>query len=258
MSMSMSVRLSARQRTLDAALLLAGILFGWTALGAWWGADILPSPWATVQTLFEIMAAPDFARNAWETLRAFLFALAIAFVVGVTLGMLLGAHRLAGDVFEPVLMALYSIPKISLYPVILLAFGLGLPAKVAFGVIHGVVPVAIFTIGAVRNIPRTYFRTAGMLRMSPWRLGWRVLMPAALPEIVAGLRIGFSLTLLGTLIGEMFASQYGLGQMLMHAIDRNQADHIMALSLLLFTFAVAASLVLLALDKRLRRGLRND
>lgn len=119
-------------------------------------------------------------------------------------------------------------------------------------------PVAIFTIGAVRSIPRTYFRTAGMLRMSPWRLGWRVLMPAALPEIVAGLRIGFSLTLLGTLIGEMFASQYGLGQMLMHAIDRNQADDIIALSLLLFTFAVTASLVLLALDKRLRRGLRTD
>ena len=249
------MRTNAASKALDGTLLIAGLLALWTAGTFLWGRDVLPSPVHTVSKLADIVSAPDFARNLHETLRAFLLALAIAFSVGVALGMILGARRLLGDVFEPVLMALYSIPKISLYPVILLAFGLGMPAKVAFGVIHGVIPVTIFTMNAVRNIPRTYFRTAGVLRMSAWRVGWRILLPAALPEIVAGLRLGFSLTLLGTLIGEMFASQYGIGQMLMHAIDRNEADSIMALSLMLFIFAVAASMGLLALDKHLRRGM---
>ena len=210
------MRTTPASKALDGTLLIAGLLLLWTAGTFFWGRDVLPSPVHTASRLAEIVSAPDFARNLHETLRAFLLALAIAFGAGVALGM---------------------------------------PAKVAFGVIHGVIPVTIFTMNAVRNIPRTYFRTAGVLRMSAWRVGWRILLPAALPEIVAGLRLGFSLTLLGTLIGEMFASQYGIGQMLMHAIDRNEADSIMALSLMLFVFAVAASMGLLALDKHLRRGM---
>ena len=70
---------------------------------------------------------------------------------------MLGAHRLSGEVAEPILVALYSIPKITLYPVILLLFGLGISAKIAFGVIHGIIPVAIFTMNAVRNIRERLF-----------------------------------------------------------------------------------------------------
>jgi NitT/TauT family transport system permease protein len=75
-----------------------------------------------------------------------------------------------------------------------------------------------------------------------------------MPEVVAGLRIGFSLTLLGTLLGEMFASQRGIGHLLMRAIDRNDAPTIMALAVMLFLFAIAVSLALLQWDRRLRRG----
>ena len=72
------------------------------------------------------------------------------------IGLALGAHRLAGEVTEPILAALYSIPKITLYPVILLLFGLGISAKIAFGVIHGIIPVILFTMNAVRNIRAVY------------------------------------------------------------------------------------------------------
>jgi NitT/TauT family transport system permease protein len=79
----------------------------------------------------------------------------------------------------------------------------------------------------------------------------RVILPAALPEIFAGLRIGFSLTLIGTLLGEMFASQRGLGSLLMSAIGLHNIDLIMALTLLLSLFAGAASVALLAVNLRL-------
>ena len=79
-------------------------------------------------------------------------------------------------------------------------------------------------------------------------------MPAALPEIVSGFRVGFALTLLGTLIGEMFASQRGIGYMLVQARWKPATPAtVMALALLLVVLATAASAALLALDRRLRR-----
>ena len=107
--------------------------------------------------------------------------------------------------------ALYSLPKIALYPIILQIFGLGLSAKVAFGALHGVIPVALFSMNAVRGINPTHLRTARVLRLSSIETVRTIVAPAIVPEIVTGLRVGFSLTLLGVLIGEMFASQHGMG-----------------------------------------------
>ncbi len=152
------------------------------------------------------------------------------------------------------LVALYSIPKITLYPIVLLAFGIGMPAKVAFGAIHGIVPVAIFTLGAVRSLNPVYVKAARVMRLPPTQIARRVLLPAAIPEIFTGIRIGFSLTLIGTLLGEMFASQRGLGYLLIQAIGLHNVKVIMAVTLLLVIVAVAASAALLALDRRLRRN----
>ena len=78
-------------------------------------------------------------------------------------------------------------------------------------------------------------------------------MPATLPEIFTGLRIGFSLTLLGTMLGELFASQRGLGFLLIRAMEAHKVLDIMALTLLLFAFAAAANMLLLAVERRMRR-----
>src|SRR3546814_18688575 len=95
---------------------------------------------------------------------------------------------------------------------------------------------------AVRNIRPVYLRSIRTHRLTPWQGAVHVLIPATVPEIVAGLRIGFSLTLLGTLLGEMFASQRGIGHLLMLAIDRNNPPTIMALAVMLFMFATVVSI----------------
>ena len=71
---------------------------------------------------------------------------------GTLVGLWLGLRQFAGDVADPILGALYSLPKITLYPIILLIFGLGISAKIAFGAIHGFFPIAIFTMNAARNV----------------------------------------------------------------------------------------------------------
>src|SRR5262249_61179372 len=108
-------------------------------------------PGATLGRVGEYLASPTFWGHATATGIAFFFACAVALVGGLALGFVLGANRLARQVGEPMLSSLYSIPKITLYPVILLVFVLGVSAKVAFGALHGIFPVALFTIGALKN-----------------------------------------------------------------------------------------------------------
>ena len=233
---------------LDTLYVTATLLFAWQVLHWIAGGLVLPSPLAAANRLALIAADPEFAGHAWETGRAFATALLISLIGGLGLGVLLGGHRLSGEVAEPMLVALYSIPKITLYPVILLLFGLGISAKIAFGAIHGIIPVALFAMNAVRNIRGGHLRAARAMRLTHLQIAIHVLVPATLPEIVAGFRLGFALTLLGTLIGEMFASQRGIGYMLVQAMETNDTATIMALALLLVTIATTASWALLRLD----------
>lgn len=242
-----------QSRWLDALLLIVGLLAFWQIGSLLLGREALPSPLSTISKLLAIMGDSDFPRHARETARAFFTALLISLIAGLVAGLALGAHRLSGEVIEPILAALYSIPKITLYPVILLLFGLGLSAKIAFGVIHGIIPVILFTMNAVRNIRTVYLQAARAMRLTIAQTATMIILPAALPEIVSGFRVGFALTLLGTLIGEMFASQGGIGYLLVKAMETGDTGTVMALALLLVVLATAASAALLALDRRLRR-----
>ena len=229
------------------------VLIIWQGLFLWIGETGISSPLQTVRHLAVLSDRPMFWKHAWATLDAFLRSLVIAAAGGIIIGLWLGVGRVAGQVAEPILVALYSLPKVTLYPVILLIFGLGLSAKVAFGAIHGIIPIILFTMSSVRTIRPVLIKTAKVMRLSPAKTAWRVLMPAALPEIVTGLRIGFSLTLLGVLIGEMFASQAGLGFMVINAIGLNDTETMMAVTVVLILVAGFANAGLLALDHRLHR-----
>jgi NitT/TauT family transport system permease protein len=227
------------------------LLVSWELLYLAVGDIALRSPASTVKSLAALLGDARFAPHVGETLLAFGQGFVIAVVVGLAIGVPLGAARFAGEVAEPILVALYSIPKVTLYPVILLVFGIGMPAKVAFGAIHGIVPISIFAMNAVRNINPTHLRTARALRLSPLTFTFKILFPAALPEIVTGIRVGFSLALIGTLLGEMFGSQRGLGHLLMQAMSLHNIERILALTLLLVVFAAGVNAALLALDRRL-------
>jgi NitT/TauT family transport system permease protein len=239
------------RRWMDALVLVVVLIALWQGLSEMLGPDVLTTPLRTLNRAVHIVSDVDFPSSLYVTSIAFASAFAISAVAGVCAGLLLGARRMAGDVMEPLMMGFYSIPKVTLYPVVLLACGLGLWAKIVFGVIHGIVPITLFTMNAVRNMPPIYGRAARTYRMTPVDFARHVLLPACTPEVVAGLRIGFSLTLLGTLIGEMFASQSGIGHLLMMAMNRNETSTIMALALMLFVFATLVNLLFLAWQRHL-------
>ena len=129
----------------SAVLLVAILLLLWQAGFMLAGADALASPAETFAYLAEQLRGPDFWVHVWATGEAFLIALVIAMAGGLLIGLVAGLSATASETAEPLLLAANSVPKIALYPVVLLLFGIGLPAKIAFGAIHGVIPVAIFT-----------------------------------------------------------------------------------------------------------------
>lgn len=234
-----------------ALILLGTLLVGWQALYMATGDIAMRSPLQTFRFTAAFLANERYWPDLIETALACTMAVAISIGVGLTTGLVLGAGKAAGQIFEPMLVTVYSIPKLTLYPILLLLFGLGMSAKVAFGAIHGIIPIALFTLNAVRNIKPVLIKSGRVLQYGPADMATKVLIPAALPEIVTGIRIGFSLTLIGTLYGEMFASQRGLGNLLMRAIGLHQVDIIMAIALIVTVVAALGSSLLLALDRRL-------
>lgn len=242
-----------RARGIDYVLLLAGLLVVWQGFYFIAGEETLTPPLETLRRVGVLLSGPRFWDHAAATGLAFLYACLVALLGGLAIGVALGTNRLASDVGDSILSSLYSIPKITLYPVILLVFGLGISAKVAFGALHGIFPVALFAMGAIRNISPVVLRTARVMRLSPYETAKTVLLPAALPEIVTGLRIGFSTTLLGTLIGELFASDRGIGFILIRAMEAHNVLDIMALTVLLFSFAAIANGALLIAEHHVHK-----
>jgi NitT/TauT family transport system permease protein len=239
-----------RTRALDLAAVTLILLVLWQLVGSWTQGIAISPPLETIGYLGTLIQTAMFWSNVEATAAAFLLAFAISAVAGLLLGLVLGLRSFAGEVAEPVLAGFYTIPKVTLYPVVLLIFGLGASAKVAFGVMHGLVPITLITLGAVRTLPPVLMRASRAMHLTNWQAMRSVLVPACLPEIVNGLRIGFSLSLLGVLIGEMFSSQRGLGFLLVNGLAQHNVRLTTSVVLVIVVGAIVANTAML----RLARG----
>lgn len=241
----------AIRRAGSSFIVLAAVVAAWQAVYRAAGETALSGPLPTLHYLAGFVLTGRFAENAWATLVCFFCALILSYGLGLALGVWMGLHRLSGEVGEPILISLYTLPKITLYPVVLLIFGLGASSRVTFGAMHGFLPVALLTMTAIRNVPPVYLKVARSLHMSTRQLLLTVLLPAMLPEVVSGLRIGFSLTLLGVVLAEMFASKHGLGFLIINAMQSLQNEEMITVTLMLFAFAILANALLLAIERRI-------
>jgi len=242
------------RKILPPLVIALAALVAWQLLSVASGPHAISPPVDTFAKLLQMMATARFWLDVAETGTAFLWALSLSIVGGLALGVVLGLSRASGEVVEPILVNFYAMPKVTLYPLVLLAFGLGMSAKVAFGVMHGLVPITLLTRNAISQLKPVYWRTALALNLRPIAAIRYVILPAIVPELVAGVRIGFSLSLLGVLIGEMFASKRGLGFAAINAMGLGDVTSIMAIGIFLALVAVAATVGLLSLENLVRRN----
>lgn len=240
-------------RIAESVAVIACFFAIWQLLHYMVGSEALTSPVETWDRAEKLFATERFWEHAEETTRALGVALVISIVGGAVIGMILGWNRRAGEIFAPLFVALQSTPKVTLYPVMLLFFGLGFAAKVAFGAIHGIIPMTLITYNATKSINPALLRSARMMRLSVWQTFLFVFIPATVPELVTAIRLSFSITFLGVMIGEMFASVRGLGYLIMGGIELNDVSMMISITVLIGIFAVTINGALLALDNRLHR-----
>ena len=242
----------------DRAVAIFLVLGLWHFLSLSYGTDAVAAPIATWQRLVTLISTGFIGPHLNFTLSSWIVSIVLAGVVGLSLGLLLGLHRASGLIFEPLIIALSSLPKVTLYPMVLLICGLGQSSKIAFGFIHGVLPIMLFTLGAAREIPLHYVKTARTLGLDRITTLRRVILPSMASGIVSGLRLGASLALLGVIIGDMFGAQYGLGFLLMNAIDVNDTAQMAAVALILIFLALALNallrLLIYVFDRHALRG----
>ena len=131
-------------------------------------------------------------------------------------------------------------------------FGIGIDAKIAFGAIHGILPVVLLTMNAIRHLPRVFLRSARAMRLTTAQTITAIMLPAALPEIASGLRMGTVLTLLGVMIGELFASRRGLGFLLIAAIESADVPRILGVVVIVTVFALLINSGMMAIERRIR------
>jgi len=210
----------------------------------------LPTPWQTLLAFGKGITDGWLLDGLGATLRVVLVAFVLAGLAGLAVGLWLGASRFWGDVLDAPLLWTYALPKITIFPVFLLVFGLGDSSRTAFGAFHGFFPMAILVLTGVRAIPPVYLRSARSLGLTRWETVSRVLVPATLPSIFSGLRFCFSLCFLGVVLAEMFGSSEGAGYELVRRISLQQLPEIFALALSLMTVALLVNLVMIAIENR--------
>jgi ABC-type nitrate/sulfonate/bicarbonate transport system permease component len=148
------------------------------------------------------------------TLGEFVVGFSLAVIVGLSLGVLAGWSRRAGELVDPFLMALSSTPRSALIPILVVWFGLGFGSKVVLVFLNSLIPIVIDTMAGVRTVDGRLRQVARSFGASQWAQLVHVLVPGAIPHIFAGLRLGLNLALIGVIIAEMYVAIAGMGRMI--------------------------------------------
>lgn len=178
---------------------------------------VVPSPASAVQTLASGLGQPAYLSNVLDTLGKVLLAFVIGAVIGIALGALLGLVRPLRVAFEPLVLILNGIPKIVFYPMLLIIFGLQDSSQVTMGVIFGALPVLVNVMTGLAAMPPVYRKLARTMELPWWKALTLVYLRSAVPVVMVALQMGFSLSMLGVVYGELIAAMHGIGQTLIQA-----------------------------------------
>jgi ABC-type nitrate/sulfonate/bicarbonate transport system permease component len=205
-------RVGAGGRAVQIGFLIA-LLALWYLATNRWGVNrlLLPNPVAVWHQLVDVLRSGEF----WPDLRVTLSEVAIAFALsltaGTTIGFFVSRTRYTIRVFDPLFAGIYSIPIILFLPLYVLFFGLGPASKIALGATISFFPIVLSTIAGFGNVDRVLVTAGRAMGASNYQLFRYVLLPAALPVILGGIRMGFTVALLSIIGSETLASLAGLG-----------------------------------------------
>ena len=199
---------------------------------------------ALVQTL----ASGELTGHSGATLWRFAHGYAIAAVAAVGAGLCLGLSRPLHDAFAPLIELLRPMPSPATIPIAILFLGIGDAMKVAVTVYACAWPILLNTIDGVRSVDRVLVATAATFRLTPWQRFWKVVLPAASPQIATGLRVSLPIALILVTTSEMVVSNDGLGYYVLESQRTFQMPQMYAAVVALGIIGYALNRIFLALD----------
>lgn len=227
----------------DAFLLRIGVaivfLACWEALsrsGLFYG-EVIPSLMAIGRSLLKLLSDPVFYRNLKVTAFETSASLAIGAGIGILVGIVLGANRFLMRAFEPYIYYLSPTPRIILFPVMIMIFGVGLASKIALGALSAFFAVALSTAAGMRQIDQVLIRVGRSFRASGWQMAMKIYLPAMRVPILNGIRLGMGTAIITVLLAETKLSNQGLGYMIMQIYMRFDMPGLYALLIVIFALA---------------------
>lgn len=179
---------------------------------------VLPAP-EDVLVAF-IKWFPLLMKEGWVTLQETVLGFLLALAVGIPLAVAIANSRALNLMFYPLLVALQSVPKVALAPIVLVWLGTGLESKLAIVWLVAFFPIIIDTAAGLRATPRELIELARSLKASPWQVFYKVQFPAALPFVLTGAKVAITLAVIGAVIGEFMGASSGLGYLLLSATSQ--------------------------------------
>ncbi len=189
---------------------------------------ILPSPWRVLVRWFDYAKSGELPHDAVSSLYRVMMGFFIGTALALPLGLAMGASRKAYALLNPILQVLRPIPPIAYVPLAILWFGLGNPPAFFLISLGAFFPVLMNTVAGVRSVDAIYIRAARNLGANQRALFFRVVVPAAMPHIMTGIRVGFGVAFIVVIVAEMIAVNNGLGYRILEAREFFWSDKIIA------------------------------
>lgn len=251
---------SHRLRAVRPVLWRLGLLAAALAIWQVWAAGRSPVLYvpptrilAAFWRLLRLETYPALPGELALTLLEIVAAYALALVVGTALGLTFGLARRLGAIYEPMLAALYAVPSVVWYPSLMLLFGLGPASKVAFGFLLGFFPIALAVRTGVHATDGQLLTVARSFGAGPLARFAKVVLPGMAATLVAGLRAGLALTVVGVIVGEVLGARGGIGYLIGHAYGLLRTADYAALAVLALLLVMAIDAMAGRLEARARR-----
>jgi ABC-type nitrate/sulfonate/bicarbonate transport system permease component len=234
---------------------LLGFLLLWEAFGQSRLIDplFISSPTRVAQAGWELVHNPDF----WTDLRVsgneFILGYGAAVAVAIPLGLAIGLSRRLQYMLGPFVDTLNAVPRVTLLPLLIIWFGIGIWSKVVVVFLGAVIPILINTQAGVKTSEARFIRLARSFSASKIKIFTSIVLPGTVPFVFTGLKYGAGRALLGVVVGELYASTSGLGHMIADAGNTFQTD-VVFFGVLIF---MATGLVVVSLLDRIERRFEN-
>jgi NitT/TauT family transport system permease protein len=234
-------------------ILVAILLLAWelVARSGLWNALLFPPLLNIGDEFFRFVTGAVGLHESWVSLYRALGGFALAAIVGVVVGVLMGRSALAAALLDPLFSGTYAVPKLALFPIFIFVFGIGSLSKVALIFLECLYPIVIITYQGARGVSPVLIWSAQNMGASRARIFARVVIPATVPFIFAGFRVALPVAMIVVVITEMISSTDGLGYVVIYSLSSLKTDQMLAVVAAIALLGLALDRLLVLLRSRL-------